>query len=113
MPSVVVGVFRVNTDNIEYTGRLKVISYIIVLVILVLIGRMGYLQIYDGEYYANLADGNRIRIVPAVAPRGTFYDRNGTVMVTNRPGFAVSLLPLTEPISNDVINRLSILLKVP
>ena len=37
MPSVVVGVFRVNTDNIEYTGRLKVISYIIVLVILVLI----------------------------------------------------------------------------
>ncbi len=113
MPSVVVGVFRVNTDNIEYTGRLKVISYIIVLVILVLIGRMGYLQIYDGEHYANLADGNRIRIVPAVAPRGTFYDRNGTVMVTNRPGFAVSLLPLTEPISNDVINRLSILLKVP
>ena len=102
-----------NTDTIEYSGRLKVISYIIVLVVMVLIGRMGYLQIYEGEHYANLADGNRIRIVPAVAPRGTFYDRNGTLMVTNRPGFAVSLLPLTEPISDDVINRLSALLKVP
>lgn len=101
------------TDNIEFSGRLKVISYIIVLVVMVLIGRIGYLQIYEGEHYANLADGNRIRIVPAVAPRGTFFDRNGTVMVTNRPGFAVSLLPLTEPISEDVINRLSALLKVP
>lgn len=102
-----------NAENIEYSGRLNVISYIIILVVAVLIGRMAYLQIYEGEHYANLADGNRIRIVPSVAPRGTFYDRNGVMMVTNRPGFAVSLLPLTEPISDDVINRLSILLNVP
>lgn len=84
-----------------------------VLVIAVLIGRAAYLQIYQGEYYAGLADGNRIRIVPSMAPRGTFYDRNGELLVTNRPGFSVSLLPLTAPISNDVIARLSDLLKVP
>lgn len=84
-----------------------------VLVIAVLIGRATYLQIYQGEYYAGLADGNRIRIVPSMAPRGTFYDRNGELLVTNRPGFSVSLLPLTAPISDDVIDRLSDLLKVP
>ena len=84
-----------------------------VLVIAVLIGRAAYLQIYQGEYYAGLADGNRIRIVPSMAPRGTFYDRNGQLLVTNRPGFSVSLLPLTAPISDDVIDRLSDLLKVP
>lgn len=84
-----------------------------VLVIAVLIGRAAYLQIYQGEYYAGLADGNRIRIVPSMAPRGTFYDRNGELLVTNRPGFSVSLLPLTAPISDDVIDRLSDLLKVP
>lgn len=84
-----------------------------VLVIAVLIGRAAYLQIYQGEYYAGLADGNRIRIVPAMAPRGTFYDRNGELLVTNRPGFSVSLLPLTAPISDDVVTRLSNLLKVP
>ena len=71
-----------------------------VLVIAVLIGRAAYLQIYQGEYYAGLADGNRIRIVPSMAPRGTFYDRNGELLVTNRPGFSVSLLPLTAPISH-------------
>ncbi len=84
-----------------------------VLVIAVLIGQAAYLQIYQGEYYAGLADGNRIRIVPSMAPRGTFYDRNGELLVTNRPGFSVSLLPLTAPISDDVIARLSDLLKVP
>lgn len=84
-----------------------------VLVIAVLIGRAAYLQIYQGEYYAGLADGNRIRIVPSMAPRGTFYDCNGELLVTNRPGFSVSLLPLTAPISDDVIARLSDLLKVP
>lgn len=84
-----------------------------VLVIAVLIGRAAYLQIYQGEYYKALADGNRIRIVPSMAPRGTFYDRNGQLLVTNRPGFSVSLLPLTAPISDDVIARLSDLLKVP
>lgn len=101
------------SDKDIFTERLKVLSVVIVLVICVLIVRMGYLQVYDGEYYANLADGNRIRLVPSVAPRGTMYDRNGSILVTNHPGFTVSLLPLTEPISEEVISRLSVLLNVP
>ncbi|WP_288806942.1 penicillin-binding protein 2 [uncultured Mitsuokella sp.] len=100
-------------DNDEINSRLRTLMIISVLVIAVLIGRAAYLQIYQGEYYAGLADGNRIRIVPSMAPRGTFYDRNGELLVTNRPGFSVSLLPLTAPISDDVIARLSDLLKVP
>lgn len=100
-------------ENDEYSGRLKVMSWLCVLVIAVLIVRAGYLQIYEGEYYSELAEGNRIRIIPAMAPRGTFFDRNGELLVQNRPGFTVSLLPLTAPISDDVINRLSDLIKVP
>ncbi|MBO4780076.1 MAG: penicillin-binding protein 2, partial [Selenomonadaceae bacterium] len=84
-----------------------------VFVIAILIARVGYLQIYDGEYYAHLADGNRIRIIPTMAPRGTFYDRNGQLLVTNRPGFSVSLLPLTAPIKPEVVERISKLLNVP
>ena len=95
-----------------YNRRLRVLGMLMVLVIAVLIGRAGYLQIYEGEYYAGLADGNRIRIIPSVAPRGTFYDRNGQLLVTNRPGFTVSFLPLTSPIKDEVIARLSQLLGV-
>lgn len=100
-------------ENDEFGGRVKALGYIAVLVIAVLIGRAGYLQLYDGDYYAGLAEGNRIRIIPSMAPRGTFYDRNGELLVQNRPGFTVSLLPLTAPISDDVIARLSELIKVP
>ncbi|TYZ23519.1 penicillin-binding protein 2 [Selenomonas ruminis] len=100
-------------ENDEFGGRLKVLGWFCVLVIAVLIGRAGYLQIYQGEYYSELAEGNRIRIIPSMAPRGTFYDCNGELLVQNRPGFTVSLLPLTAPISDDVIQRLSELIKVP
>ena len=97
----------------EYIGRLNFLGVLIFLVIAVLITRVGYMQFYDGEYYSRLAEGNRIRIIPTIAPRGTFFDRNGQLLVTNRPGFTVSLLPLTEPISPEVIQRVSRLLNVP
>ena len=100
-------------ENEDFSGRLQFLSVVIVLIIAVLIGRAGYLQVYDGELYARLAEGNRIRIIPAEAARGTFYDRNGELLVTNRPGFAVSLLPLTEPVSPEVIARVSKLIHVP
>ena len=97
----------------EYIGRLNFLGVLIFLVIAILITRVGYMQFYDGEYYSRLAEGNRIRIIPTIAPRGTFFDRNGQLLVTNRPGFTVSLLPLTEPISHEVIERVSRLLNVP
>lgn len=100
-------------ENEEYEGRVKALGVMVVMVIAILMARVGYLQVIDGEYYAHLADGNRIRIIPSMAPRGTFYDRNGALLVTNRPGFMVSLLPLMAPVSEDVILRLSKLLNVP
>ena len=97
----------------EFAGRLTFLSVLMTLVVIILMARCAYLQIFEGEYYAHLSDGNRIRIIPTIAPRGTFFDRNGQLLVTNRPGFAVSLLPLTEPISPEVIQRVSRLLNVP
>lgn len=52
------------------------------------------------------SDNNRIKIMPITAPRGLFYDRNGVLLVSNRPGFTVSLIPISNPISDDVIKRL-------
>ncbi len=100
-------------ENDEFEGRVTALGVLSAMVVFILLARVGYLQIYDGEHYARLADGNRIRIIPTVAPRGTFFDRNGEPLVTNRPGFTVSLLTLSTPISEDVIARLSRLLQIP
>ncbi len=97
----------------EFENRLKVLSGLIVFIIMLLIARAGYLQVYQGDEYVRRADGNRTRLVPTVASRGTFFDRNGKSIVENRPSFTVSLLPLTAPVQPEVMSRLSQLLHVP
>lgn len=97
----------------EFETRLKVLGALVVFIIVLLVARAGYLQVYQGDEYVRRADGNRTRLVPTVASRGTFFDRNGTSIVENRPSFTVSLLELTAPIQPEVMTRLSKLLNVP
>ncbi len=93
-------------------NRLEVLSIIILLVFVSLVSRLGYLQVVQGKYYGQKADGNRIRLVPTMAPRGIFFDRNGIALVSNLPGFTVSLLPVTGPIPEEVIGKLADILKI-
>lgn len=94
------------------SNRLDILALIVVLVVVLLIGRLAYLQVAQGAYYGRLADGNRIRLIPIMAPRGTFYDRNGVLLVSNRPGFTVSLLPISGPVEDNVILQLSDILGI-
>ncbi len=50
---------------------------------IILVGRLGELQIIKGEYYKNLSEGNRVRRVPLPAPRGQILARGGEVLVGN------------------------------
>ena len=87
--------------------RLKVFLYIVILIFAVLISRLFYLQIFQGASNSHKSDNNRIRLMPLTAPRGLFYDRNGVSLVNNRPGFTVSLIPISGPIPEAVINRVA------
>jgi penicillin-binding protein 2 len=50
------------------------------------------LQVLDYGYYSQLAERNRVRSVPVIAPRGRMLDREGRVLVDNYPSFSVLLL---------------------
>ncbi len=50
----------------------------------VLLTRLAELQVIKGSYYRDLADNNRIRRVPIIAPRGVVYARDGEELVTNK-----------------------------
>lgn len=50
---------------------------------LVLIGRLGELQLIKGNYFRALAEGNRIRRIPIVAPRGEIKARGGENLAQN------------------------------
>jgi len=93
-------------------NRLDVLAIIIVLVFISLVSRLGYLQVVQGKYYGQKADGNRIRLIPTMAPRGIFFDRNGIGLVTNLPGFTVSLLPVNGVIPDESIVKLAGILQI-
>lgn len=73
--------------------RMRILSEIIVGVILLLVLRLAWMQILQGPQYKKVAEENRVRQITAQAPRGTIYDRNGAVLVSNRPSFALSVIP--------------------
>ncbi|MEJ7577521.1 MAG: penicillin-binding protein 2, partial [Pyrinomonadaceae bacterium] len=71
--------FQDESQNLRL--RLSVIT-IAVLAMLVALGvRLYFLQVVKGEYYAEKAENQRIRLLPIPAPRGAIIDRNGKMLV--------------------------------
>src|SRR5437764_11988684 len=72
--------------------RLTVIQYVILGVFLTLAFGLWRLQVMSSQYYDELAQRNRIRMVPILAPRGRILDREGRTIVDNYPSFTALLL---------------------
>jgi penicillin-binding protein 2 len=60
--------------------------------LLVVAGRLFYLQVLRNEYYATLSQGNRIRTEPIPPSRGLILDRHGVVLADNLPAFQIELV---------------------
>src|SRR6266852_3141483 len=72
--------------------RLAIVSYVIVGMIALLLVGFWKLQIIESDHYAQLAERNRIRSIPIIAPRGRMLDREGRFLVDNYSSFSVLLL---------------------
>src|SRR5712671_5904671 len=72
--------------------RLTGVQYFILGIFLVLAYGLWRLQVMQSDKYALLAEQNRIRNVPILAPRGKILDREGRVIVDNYPSFSALLL---------------------
>ncbi len=83
-------------------SRLTAVQYIILVVFLVLAYGLWRLQVVQSEFYAALAEKNKTREVPILAPRGKILDREGRVIVDNYPSFTALLLrDSTRDLSGD------------
>src|ERR1700734_2052252 len=72
--------------------RLTAAQYMILAIFLVLAYGLWRLQGMQTNLYASLAEKNRIRNVPILAPRGKILDREGRIIVDNYPSFSALLL---------------------
>ena len=79
-------------DNRLPQERLAAASYLIVGLIGLLLLGFWKLQVIDSDKYGQLAERNRVRSIPIIAPRGRMLDRDGRVLVDNYPSFSVLLL---------------------
>ncbi|PSR15570.1 penicillin-binding protein 2 [filamentous cyanobacterium CCP3] len=100
-------------------GRSFQAVFLLALVSVLLLGTFGLrlfqLQVVEGDRNRQLADTNRIRLVPKRPARGTIFDRNGKILAGSRLSHTVSIWPIALPRDQwpMVINRLSKVLNVP
>ncbi|HEX9860272.1 MAG TPA: hypothetical protein VGB23_03650, partial [Nitrospirota bacterium] len=79
------------TDDIR--RRLWLLTTFVLVLFAVLLLRLWYLQIIRGDYYRELSEHNRVRVVDIRPPRGIFYDRNGIPLAENTPNHVVTFTP--------------------
>jgi penicillin-binding protein 2 len=72
-------------------GRIAAFQYVTVGIFVFLLTGFWALQVRDGESNSQLAERNRIKTVPVLAPRGKMLDRDGRVIVDNQAAFTLLL----------------------
>ncbi|MDF1543734.1 MAG: penicillin-binding protein 2 [bacterium] len=80
----------------SHTNRRRVGLVSVSLAMVILFAGLFKLQVIDHESLALQSDNNSIRVVPILPRRGHLYDREGRVIVDNRPSYTVSIVPAEE-----------------
>ena len=110
VPSILTRLLK-NREESRYARMISV-----AMVLLLILGvRLFYMQVIEGNYYKEEADGNRIRHLPLQATRGVMYDRNGVILAGSRSAYSV-IMPVDRKkntLSDEALQKLSALLKVP
>ncbi len=82
--------------NKTYKTRDFLLPLILLIALLMVLSRLIFLQIIKGSDYRALSDSNRTKTIAIHAPRGIIFDRDGTPLVFNVPGFRQTLNDKTK-----------------
>lgn len=93
-----------------FTHRMLALSGFFFILILILAGRLFYLQVLQGEKYRLMAEKNRLSVRLTLAPRGYIYDRNGVKLVENKKTFQAVLIKEQTPDYKETLAKFSKLL---
>jgi len=99
-------------EDSQFQLRL-IVAYIgMLLFFCVLIGRFVWLQVYQYEHFATLAQNNRISLLPILPNRGLIMDRNGIILAQNYSAYTLELTPSKMPDMNATIAELKKLVNI-
>lgn len=70
---------------------------VIICAVVVLVSRVFYLTVVQGDYYAFVASGNSVRSIPIIAPRGEIYDMDDHILASNMPSRSIVIVSNEMP----------------
>ena len=100
-------------DNDWYRQRVSGALICILAAFLILLMRLYYLQIVEGPEFRRQSQNNCVRLQDIPPPRGLIFDRDGVLLVENRPSFNVSIVPREAKKPKRVVHKLAELLHIP
>jgi penicillin-binding protein 2 len=92
---------------VPLSARSAVLSSVALLGFLVLWVRLFALQVVAHDYYAAVAEENRIQLAVDIAQRGLVRDRQGRILAQNDPSYSVYLMRSKAPHVAAVIRHLA------
>lgn len=95
-----------------FQGRVFVVLSLVIILIIILLSRLFYLQVFQQKYYGTLSANNSINLVPIAPPRGLIYDRNGIVLAQNTPSYSLDIVPDRVNDINKTVDQLSQILTI-
>lgn len=84
--------FTNDNGNEAVLSRIKWAAVIMIAVLVVLAGRLWYLQLIQGESYVEMSLTNRVQMLRHPPSRGRILDRHGRVLADNNPSFTLSVI---------------------
>ena len=102
-----------SNDNLVQPSRYLWANIALLVITGGLLFRLWYVQIYRGDHYKRIAQNNRIRFIEIPAARGMVYDRQGKVVLGNRPYFDLVYIPQYVEDQEMTLKVLSRLLNSP
>lgn len=90
-------------EPVEFRQKIKIVIAFLLIAISILLIRLGYLQIIRGAEFKQKSENNSVRFRNIKPLRGLIMDRNGAVLVDNKPSFDVIYMP-----NKNKVNELSV-----
>ena len=102
-----------DTVTVEiFSKRLGKVMLFVLMAFAALIFRLWFLQVVDGPNYRIQSENNRIHLQDIPPFRGMIFDRNGELLVDNRPSFNMYIIPEDVQDSEKLLKSLERLVKL-
>jgi penicillin-binding protein 2 len=96
-----------------FNQRIVGVVLVVLAAFTVLFARLFYLQVVEGREYRRLSEINSIRLHDIDAPRGLVFDRQGQMLVDNRPSFDLHIILKDAKPLDDTLDRLGRITGLP